>query len=99
MWHHAAAMQVATSEWRRWMWAALALAAALRVWAALFDHSIYWPDEIFQTLEPAHHLAFGHGLMAWEFRDGARSWALPGAYAGLFEIASALGATSALTLI
>jgi hypothetical protein len=51
---------------------------------------VYWPDEIYQSLEPAHRAAFGYGLIAWEFLRGARSWALPGLIAGLMRIAVAL---------
>lgn len=45
--------------------------------------NIIWPDEIFQTLEQAHRLVFGYGVVPWEFRDGMRSWLLPGMLAGL----------------
>jgi hypothetical protein len=47
------------------------------------------PDELFQGLEAGHRLAFGYGLVPWEFDYGARSWALgvlaalPMALAGL----------------
>jgi hypothetical protein len=34
------------------------------------------PDEVFQALEPGHRLAFGYGMVPWEFDYGARSWAL-----------------------
>jgi phosphatidylinositol glycan class B len=56
---------------------ALAGTAATRLWFALTDHSVFWPDEIYQSIEPAHRLAFGYGLLPWEFRDGARSWIFP----------------------
>ncbi len=39
---------------------------------------IHYPDEVMQSLEQAHRLVFGSGLVPWEFRDGARSWLLPG---------------------
>jgi hypothetical protein len=61
----------------------MTLGAAPRVWAAIWDQSIFWPDEIMQTLEQAHRMAFHRGLIPWEFRDGARSWFFPGAI-GLF---------------
>jgi hypothetical protein len=54
------------------------LTGAPRVWLALKDQSVFWPDEIYQSIEPAHRVVFGYGLMSWEFRDGARSWLLPG---------------------
>lgn len=69
----------------------LGTGAALRVWLALTDDGIYWPDEIYQSLEPAHRLVFGYGMQAWEFIDGARNWALPGLVAGLFKAAGWLG--------
>jgi phosphatidylinositol glycan class B len=70
---------------------ALVLGAILRVRLALTDDGLYWPDEIYQSLEPAHRLVFGYGLVAWEFIDGARNWALPGLVAGLMEVARGLG--------
>jgi phosphatidylinositol glycan class B len=56
---------------------ALVGTAATRLWLAVSDHSVFWPDEIYQSIEPAHRLAFGYGLLPWEFRDGARSWIFP----------------------
>jgi hypothetical protein len=60
----------------------------------LTDDGIYWPDEIHQSLEPAHRLVFGYGLVAWEFSEGARNWAFPGVIAGLMRACVALGADS-----
>ncbi len=74
-------------------------ASALRLWLALTDHSVYWPDEIYQSLEQAHRLAFGSGFIPWEFRDGARSWLLPGLIAGVWRVAAALGVHSSLALV
>ncbi|XXF77286.1 hypothetical protein P2318_30175 [Myxococcaceae bacterium GXIMD 01537] len=69
----------------------LGAGALLRVHLALTDDGLYWPDEIFQSLEPAHRLVFGYGLQAWEFIEGARNWALPGLVAALFQGARVLG--------
>jgi phosphatidylinositol glycan class B len=77
----------------------LAVAAALRVWAAVWDQGLVWPDEIFQTLEQAHRFAFGKGIIPWEFRDGARSWLFPGMIGLAWKGASALGVTSPLGLV
>src|SRR5262249_20954686 len=60
---------------------ALGVGAAIRLWLSVNDDGIYWPDEIYQSLEPAHRLVFGYGLVAWEFVQGARSWLLAGALA------------------
>lgn len=70
---------------------ALVVGLALRVWLSLTDDGIYWPDEIYQSLEPAHRLVFGYGLVAWEFKEGARNWALPGLIAGVLKVASVIG--------
>src|SRR3989442_2829366 len=64
----------------------LFIGLAIRVWLSVNDDGIYWPDEIFQSLEPAHRLVFGYGLYAWEFVDGARNWAFPAFVAALFEV-------------
>jgi hypothetical protein len=69
----------------------LVLAAMLKVSIAFSDDGIYWPDEVYQTLEPAHRAVFGYGFIAWEFIDGARNWALPGAIAALFALGKAVG--------
>lgn len=69
----------------------LGVGAALRVWLALTDDGLCWPDEIYQSLEPAHRLVFGYGLQAWEFIEGARNWTLPALVATLFELAALVG--------
>jgi hypothetical protein len=71
--------------------AALAAGAALRGWLALTDAGIAWPDEIYQSLEPAHRLVWGQGWVALEFREGLRTWVLPGLVAGVLEVARGLG--------
>ena len=76
----------------RWLLlAALAAGAALRGWLALTDAGIAWPDEIYQSLEPAHRLVWGRGWIALEFREGLRTWVLPGLVAGVLEVARGLG--------
>ena len=69
----------------------LLLGAALRLYVAFTDDGIFWPDEIFQSLEPAHRLVFGYGMVAWEFLEGARNWALPGFIAFWFKLCQAFG--------
>ncbi|MGZ6098480.1 MAG: hypothetical protein ACXWLL_08815 [Myxococcaceae bacterium] len=79
---------------RRAWWlllAALAAGAALRGWLAVSDQGIAWPDEIYQSLEPAHRLVWGRGWVPLEVREGLRTWALPGLVAGLLEVFRALG--------
>ncbi len=69
----------------------IVLGVLLRLVSTVFVPSINWGDEIFQTVEPAHRLVFGYGLVPWEFELGMRSWLLPGVLAGLIEIARIVG--------
>ena len=83
-----------TSRTAQWLLGAgLVLGAALRLTAA-GDDGIYWPDEIYQSFEPAHRLVFGYGLVAWEFVDGARNWSFPLLVAGLLQLGRLLGLDS-----
>jgi phosphatidylinositol glycan class B len=71
----------------RWAWALLAASLALDLGFALRRGGVFWPDEIFQSLEPAHRLAFGYGFVSWEFQLGARSWIFPGLLAAVLKLA------------
>jgi GPI mannosyltransferase 3 len=81
------------------LWTALAVGGALRGWLALTDTGIYWPDEIYQSLEPAHRLVWGRGLVAWEFSSGARPWTLPGLVALPWALLRLLGVSSPSTYV
>ncbi len=63
----------------------LAIAFLLRIVVFFASSSIYWADEIFQTQEAAHRLAYGPGVITWEFRLGLRSWVLPAIIAGIMK--------------
>jgi GPI mannosyltransferase 3 len=67
------------------------VAFAARLLPVLFFPGINHADEVFQTVEQAHRVVFGYGLVPWEFAYGTRSWILPGALAGLMAFASLLG--------
>lgn len=67
----------------------VALVARLAAW--LVSDGFVWPDEYFQSLEPAHHALYGHGVLAWEWQSGIRSWAVPYAYVAIFRVAAAFG--------
>ena len=69
----------------------LALAFAVRAAIALAGDFVLHPDEIMQYLEPAHRLAFGNGIVYWEYFYGARSWLVPGAVAGVLRLFDAFG--------
>jgi hypothetical protein len=70
--------------------AVLAGALAIRFLVATVSPTVIWPDEIFQSLEQAHRLVWGFGLVPWEFRVGARSWLLPGFLAAVMRITAGL---------
>jgi hypothetical protein len=63
----------------------------LRFGLAVTHPSIFRPDEVFQSLEPAHGLLSGRYIAAWEFLEGARSWLLPYVVVGPMAVASAAG--------
>ena len=76
----------------RWALAVtLFVAFAVRMFVAYAMPNMLWPDEIFQTLEQAHRAVFGYGVVPWEFRQGTRSWMLPG------FLAAVMGGTSVVT--
>ena len=65
--------------WRRWAtperWAVvLALVPAVSAVAVL---GRLHPDEVYQFLEPAYVRVHGYGVLAWEWREGLRNWAVP----------------------
>ncbi len=53
---------------------------------AFTDDGLLWPDEYYQSLEPAHRAVFGYGWQAWEFLEGARHWTLPGVVALVMKL-------------
>jgi len=82
---------------RRRTWfllAVLLVALSLRLGAAVFSPNLYFPDEIYQTREPAHRLAYGYGVVTWEYRDGARSLVFPGFLAAVMRGTDWMGSGS-----
>lgn len=71
----------------------LLIALLLRVVVAQSPNLVH-PDEIYQTLEPAHHLAYGYGVVTWEWREGIRSWVFPAFLAGVMRATSWTGSQS-----
>src|SRR3954469_9144691 len=63
----------------------LAIAARLVAIFGSFPH-LHWADESYKFFEPAHRMAFGYGLVVWEFRDGIVSPVLPALFAGLWTL-------------
>ena len=64
-----------------------------RIALALLTHSIFQPDEFFQSLEVAHHVVFGYGKLTWEWQPGVaiRSIAYPALYVPVYRILRATG--------
>jgi len=62
------------------------VAFAIRFYFAVSFPNIHYPDELFQYLEQGHRVAFGNGVIPWEYREGTRSWVLPGFIAGLMAL-------------
>ncbi|MGI9251173.1 MAG: hypothetical protein ACR2PR_08245 [Pseudohongiellaceae bacterium] len=77
----------------RWRWLPYLLVAAflLRALVALAGDFAMHPDEVMQYLEQGHRLAFGAGVMPWEFIYGGRSLLTPGLVAGVLLAANAVG--------
>ena len=69
----------------------LLLAFTARAAVALAGDFVLHPDEIMQSLEPAHRLAFGNGVVHWEYYYGARAWLVPGFVAGVLLAFAAAG--------
>jgi hypothetical protein len=67
----------------------------LRVGAAVKFPNVNHTDEILEIQEPAHWLAYGYGVVAWEWRQGARSWVFPGFLAGVMRSTDWMGDGSA----
>lgn len=77
---------------RGWLWVLGAVALAPAVLAVAQLGRIH-PDEVYQTLEPAWFRAHGYGVLAWEWRDGLRNWAVPLLASWLLRLADLLGIT------
>jgi hypothetical protein len=71
------------------------LGLILRVGAAIRYPNVNHTDEILEIQEPAHRLAYGYGVVAWEWRTGARSWVFPAFLAGVMRCTDWMGSGSA----
>ncbi|MBO4441000.1 glycosyltransferase family 39 protein [bacterium] len=81
-----------------WFCLIFCVSMAVRAVASCTSFAQIYPDEIYQTVEMAHKLAFGKAITYWEFRVGARSWFLPGILAGVYKILDFFGVKNALHL-
>lgn len=69
----------------------LVVIAAFRVANALSTKTFFQPDEYWQSLEPAHRLAYGYGYLTWEWHEGLRSSLPPLVGAGIYKALQLLG--------
>jgi phosphatidylinositol glycan class B len=72
----------------------LLVGVAVRLAYAWGADGTFHPDDIHQSLEPAHGLVYGTGLRFWEFEAGARPWTVPGVFVLLLGLLKLLGVTS-----
>jgi phosphatidylinositol glycan class B len=77
----------------------LSISLAVRVWVVMTHTYIIHPDETFQYFEQAHRLAFGSGVVPWEFIDGIRSWLLPGMIAQIMRLAALMSSEPTFYLL
>lgn len=70
---------------RRVWWALMLLALVLRVAHAPVI-ALHHADELWQYLEPAHHLTAGPWVQTWEWRADMRSWLIPILLAGPMKL-------------
>jgi GPI mannosyltransferase 3 len=76
---------------RTYLWGILALALVIRVAVIIAGPYLIHADELYQYYEQAHRLAFGSGVVPWEFHDGARSWLVPGILAAIMKLSRQVG--------
>ena len=69
----------------------LVLAFAARAAIALSGDFLLHADELYQVLEQGHRLAFGNGLVPWEYFYGVRSLLLPLVIAGTLMVFDVFG--------
>ncbi|HVG64276.1 MAG TPA: mannosyltransferase [Hyalangium sp.] len=74
-------------------WAFMGAVALLPAVIAVLQLGRIHPDEVYQVLEPAWHRVHGYGVLAWEWRDGLRNWAVPLVVSWMLRLADLLGLT------
>ena len=69
----------------------------LRLLALVYEPP-HHPDEFFQYLEPAWGRLTGASVETWEWRDGVRSWVLPGYHGAWMALLLRLGVRDGVTV-
>ena len=87
----APASEAAAARERPFTWPVLVFLAAVPCILAVIQLGRLHPDELFQTLEPALYRARGYGVLAWEWREGIRNWAVPLFFSWLIRLCDFFG--------
>ncbi|XP_060034088.1 uncharacterized protein LOC132534280 [Erinaceus europaeus] len=78
----------------------LALSAvALRICNCFLVQTSFVPDEYWQSLEVAHHMAFNYGYLTWEWTEGLRGYTYPLFFASIYKILHLFGKDSVQLLV
>ncbi len=75
------------------------VAFAIRLIRVFTDQRMIWPDESYQSVEVAHRLVFGFGVLRWEYVEGTRSYLGPALLTPALWLADRLGVASGAGLI
>lgn len=86
-------MSTGGERWARRFVGLLVAGVVVRGTFLRLEDGMYFPDQIFQYLEPANARITGSGWLAWEYAVGARNWSLPAFWGGWLELGRALGFT------
>uniref|UniRef100_A0A5S6QVQ5 Mannosyltransferase n=1 Tax=Trichuris muris TaxID=70415 RepID=A0A5S6QVQ5_TRIMR len=74
-------------------------AALYRTLNLVLVQTWFVPDEYWQTLEPAHRLAFGYGYLTWEWHEALRSYSYPCIFAAVYKILTYIGLDNHLFMV
>jgi len=80
-------------------WGLFCSLALFRVCDALAVSTYFNPDEYWQSLEVAHRLSFGYGVLTWEWERELRGWLHPILFAALYRALAALGVDSLAAVV
>ncbi|MCA9564027.1 MAG: hypothetical protein KC561_11085, partial [Myxococcales bacterium] len=76
-----------------WLVLSVVVGCGARIYYTSIQAGLYFPDQLFQYVEPGNFRATGLGRLYWEFQDGARNWILPWFWGALIKLLSPLHLT------
>ncbi|KAH3697157.1 GPI mannosyltransferase 3-like [Dreissena polymorpha] len=71
----------------------------IRIVNSLLIQTSFVPDEYWQSIEVAHHMAYGYGYKTWEWNNGLRGYLYPSIFAIFYKILAILGMDNRVMLI